>query len=106
MTAPVLDTEDKAFVHSCPFCPSFEVREPPPVVHSEWGDDGSMRVKVTRYGWELTMVAHWYDVHPSQYAMLYPDQPLLSEALLVTAGRAEQALNDQLQRMLKTLIAR
>lgn len=82
-------------IHVCGLCDRFRVEEPRLEIRSEWGDDGTIRIKVARYGWELPLVQHLYEEHPAEYAAMFPAM-LLSDALLLTAARAEASLKEMI----------
>jgi len=88
--------------HDCPWCP-FNVIEPPAQMTTTWGTNGTYTLKMTRVAWEIPMVQHWFEDHPEHAQLVFPGVALVSDAVLTTAARAQQAMTDQLRSMLVPL---
>lgn len=88
--------------HACPHCDHFWVDEPAPQMSTDWTDDGRLTMKVTRYGWELPMVQHWYEDHSDMYRLVFRDLPI-SGALLQVAAEAKRTLQQMLDRQMRNL---
>jgi hypothetical protein len=92
-----------AYRHPCPYCPVFWVDEVAPTIVTDFRDDSTITVKVTRAAWELSMVQHWFAEHPDRFQVVFPGVVLVSDALLATAARAQDQVNRTLQHALASL---